>query len=322
MDSGATAVDPTPDAAATAGACDGTQVCSADYPCQDLPAPSLDYTCRGQFADWTPSDSPSTFTDNGDGTVSDSNTGLLWQQAVDEGAYSWEEAKAYCENLSLDGTGWRLPTKAELESIVDFGRDEPAIDPVAFPNTPAESFFSSSPYVGIPGSLWYVGFGDGSEASAGGGALRVRCVRSSAAVMASDGVGGAPPSRYTVTNGTVYDTLTQLTWQQAVPAAPVAAGCSGTGCTQAGAIAYCAALPLDGGGWRLPQVSELLTLVDPTQFNPAIDPTAFPSTPAEDCWSSSAYVGAAGDAWAVYFYVGNSYAYYNTGSTRRVRCVR
>ncbi|HTM46908.1 MAG TPA: hypothetical protein VL137_18255, partial [Polyangiaceae bacterium] len=92
-------------------ACDGTQVCTADYPCQDLPAPSLGYTCRGQFADWKPLDSP-TFKDNGDKTVTDLHSGLLWQQSPESQLYKFADAKAYCSGLSLAGKGWRLPTRA------------------------------------------------------------------------------------------------------------------------------------------------------------------------------------------------------------------
>jgi len=126
----------------------------------------------------------------------------------------------------------------------------------------------------------------------------------------------APPGRYTVASGTVQDTRTGLTWQRAVDANTY---------TQPNAISYCTGLTLAGGGWRLPKVSELLTLVDPTKSSPAIDATAFPSTPGGYFWSSSAYVGAggAGDAWYVDFMTGLS-SHSPTGSTAsyRVRCVR
>jgi hypothetical protein len=122
----------------------------------------------------------------------------------------------------------------------------------------------------------------------------------------------APPCRYTIANGTVYDARTKLTWQQTVGAGTYA---------QAQAVSYCTSLPLAGGGWRLPKVSELLTIVDATRFNPAIDPAAFPSTPATYFWSSSAYVGSSGSAWSVYFYNGFS-TFHDTGTAYRVRCVR
>ncbi len=54
-------------------------------------------------------------------------------------------------------------------------------------------------------------------------------------------------------------------------------------------------------GWRLPNVKELSSLVDSSRANPAIDITAFPATPSAWYWSSSPYVGSAGNAWFVHF---------------------
>jgi formylglycine-generating enzyme required for sulfatase activity len=158
---------------------------------------SSDFTCRGQFQDWPPSNSPSNFVANGNGTVKDSRSGLLWQRTAVH--RTLVDAKTYCAGLSLSGSGWRLPTKAELESIVDFGRGAssqtstpngrtPAIDPVAFPNTPADFFWTSSPHAGwcfvstpdgnSPGLTWVVNFNDGeSSYSEAGSSLAVRCVR-------------------------------------------------------------------------------------------------------------------------------------------------
>ena len=69
------------------------------------------------------------FADNGDGTVSDALTGLVWQQADDGQTRDWPGALAYCESLILAGQDdWRLPNVKELQSIVDYSRPEPAID--------------------------------------------------------------------------------------------------------------------------------------------------------------------------------------------------
>ncbi|MDV7139767.1 DUF1566 domain-containing protein [Maribacter sp. TH_r10] len=76
------------------------------------------------------------FVDNGDGTVSDHATGLMWQKADDGVARDWEEALAYAENLELaTHSDWRLPNAKELQSIVDYTRspqttNSPAIDPI------------------------------------------------------------------------------------------------------------------------------------------------------------------------------------------------
>ncbi len=76
------------------------------------------------------------FVDNGDGTVSDLATGLMWMKADNAAALSWEGALDYTENLVFAGfDDWRLPDAKELQSIVDYTRSpattfSAAIDPV------------------------------------------------------------------------------------------------------------------------------------------------------------------------------------------------
>ena len=61
------------------------------------------------------------YTDNGDGTVTDNNTGLMWQQTPHDGKLSYKEAVEYVENLNLGGyTDWRLPTMKESFSLASF----------------------------------------------------------------------------------------------------------------------------------------------------------------------------------------------------------
>jgi len=73
------------------------------------------------------------FIDNGDGTVTHTGTGLMWQQRG-PGAYTWQEALSNCENLSLAGyDDWRLPNIHELQSLVDYGSYNDAIDTLYFP---------------------------------------------------------------------------------------------------------------------------------------------------------------------------------------------
>lgn len=119
------------------------------------------------------------FTDNGDGTVTDKNTGLMWQQRDDNVERTWNEAMAYCEDLELAGhTDWRLPDKDELMSIVDKSRENPAINTDFFPGTRSSSYWSSSTHVDCAGDAWDVHFhggrvGYGSKAYG----TYVRCVR-------------------------------------------------------------------------------------------------------------------------------------------------
>ncbi len=76
------------------------------------------------------------FVDNGDGTVTDLSTGLMWQQEDSKDGMNWEDALNHAENLDLAGyDDWRLPDAKELQSIVDYSRslsthDSAAINPV------------------------------------------------------------------------------------------------------------------------------------------------------------------------------------------------
>ncbi|WP_413698864.1 DUF1566 domain-containing protein [Psychromonas sp. KJ10-10] len=61
------------------------------------------------------------YTDNGDKTVTDNNTGMMWQKTPDYEHYSYDDAIGYCEVLTTAGyTDWRLPTIKELYSLSDF----------------------------------------------------------------------------------------------------------------------------------------------------------------------------------------------------------
>jgi hypothetical protein len=76
------------------------------------------------------------FVDNGDGTITDLATGLMWMQEDSGTGYDWEGALAYAEGLTFAGhDDWRLPNAKELQSIVDYTRSpqttsSPAIDPI------------------------------------------------------------------------------------------------------------------------------------------------------------------------------------------------
>ena len=73
--------------------------------------------------------------------------------------YTWQAALQYCEGLELAGhDDWRLPNVRELQSIVDYGRFSPAIDPAFDAVGAVEMYWSSSYYVGMPDRAWFVSF--------------------------------------------------------------------------------------------------------------------------------------------------------------------
>jgi hypothetical protein len=144
-------------------------------------------TCAGQDGfHATGCSSEGRFTDNGDGTVTDHCTGLMWQrdtadvnedgQSTDRDFVTWCGALAYCEGLSFAGhDDWRLPNVRELQSILDYGRLSPSIDPVF---RALRYYWSSTSTPGDPAHPWVVDFGVGRfELGDGENYSYVRAVR-------------------------------------------------------------------------------------------------------------------------------------------------
>jgi len=209
---------------------------------------------------------------------------------------------------------WRLPTRLELISLVDFtvASPGPTIDPAAFPNTPTEAFWTSSPLAGVCSAAWFVNFydGDGDYADLPETAYRVRCVQGATVADALSG-------HYQIASGEVLDTQTGLVWQQERRSSEW---------SWSDAQVYCKSLNLNGFTWRVPSIKELQTLVDDSKmdWNTVFDTAAFADLPASLSpwfWSSSPLAGSSSSAWYVYFsrgYTSNN----GLSSTYRVWCVR
>jgi hypothetical protein len=113
------------------------------------------------------------FVDNGDGTVTDRATGLMWMQSDSRRTMNWEQALQYAEDLQFAGyDDWRLPNVKELQSIVDYRRAPDAraasacgaaIDPI-FNLTDEESWFWTSTTHIENGFGYYVCFGQALSA--------------------------------------------------------------------------------------------------------------------------------------------------------------
>jgi len=123
--------------------------------------------------------------DNAAGIVTDHVTGLQWQDDADPVSKPWltaenynkcedgdevacsdtsgDTAATYCEHLTLGGyDDWRLPEAKELDSIVDYGRYTPAIDPI-FEHTELGEYWSRATYARSLYYAWYVDFDYGSR---------------------------------------------------------------------------------------------------------------------------------------------------------------
>lgn len=121
--------------------------------------------------------------------IYDKKTGLHWQDnsSSKKVLKKWNDAKQYCQNLSLDGKNdWRLPNYEELLSIVDYGQYNPSVIPV-FENISESSYWSSSDYkttgIGFYKDgryiyAWNIDFYSGATFANGKGVVKyVRCVR-------------------------------------------------------------------------------------------------------------------------------------------------
>ena len=239
----------------------------------------------------------SSYVDNGDGTVTDLNTGLMWQQAY-SGKMTWGDALAGAEAFSLAGyDDWRLPTIKELYSLIDFSGIDPSgwngstsnlvpfIDTDYFDfeygDTSAgeriidAQYWSSTEYVGttmgdIP-TTFGVNFADGRIKGYGrmnpsGGEMTqfVRYVRGNTDYGVNNFVDNS--------DGTITDNATGLMW---------AGDDSGAGLNWEEALAWVeaqnAANHLGYSDWRLPNAKELQSIVDYnrspyTTGSAAIDP--------------------------------------------------
>ncbi len=101
------------------------------------------------------------FVNNGDGTVTDNLTGLMWlQNASAFGFKDWNTAIDTCDGLVFaDYDDWRLPSLAELESLVDFSQSQPIV-PAGHPFTGVQSsyYWSGTTYAADTNRAWYVYF--------------------------------------------------------------------------------------------------------------------------------------------------------------------
>ena len=116
-------------------------------------------TTPGEDADYLIN--PPSFTDNGDGTVTDNNTRLMWQK-LDGGEMIFESAVEYCKDLKLAGySDWRLPTSIELFSINNYDYLNPALDITYFTTTKAQYWWTSEKRADDTNDVWVVNAGGG-----------------------------------------------------------------------------------------------------------------------------------------------------------------
>jgi len=264
---------------------------------------------------------PSTrFLDNGDQTVTDTLTGLMWMQTPTTiPSATWDTAYNLIASYnSATGGHWRLPNRRELLSLVDFSQHDQAVtgSPYFSIQSTGTTYWTSTYDSATTTNAWCIDIASGAASVASrGNTYRVWAVcddyGSATAEIARTGQiatltgyddgyfdnGVIWPGTRFVDNGdgTVTDILTGLMWLQ--DADSIAAG------SWASALSAVAALSTgDHHDWRLPNVRELESLLDLSQDSPCLPAeyaTKFTGVQNDLYWTSTTYAGATGSAWCI-----------------------
>ena len=259
-------------------------------------------------------------------------TGLVWEVKADDGSihdkdntYTWcdnnpetngrdyghcgdgTDTEDFIDTLNSESYGgfsdWRVPTREELRSIVDYDR---TVNTDYFPNTVPASYWSSTTLANRSYEAWLVSFYYGSD----GSNFKVfpyyvRAVRG--------GQSGSSDHFITIGDGTVTDTDTGLMWQQATATDSM---------NWQNALLYCEDLTLSWyDDWRLPNIMELASLTDLSRQDAAIDTNYFSDTASSYYWSSTTYRKNTGGAWTVHLNGGYDGSHYKSDD-HYVRAVR
>ncbi|ETR68558.1 MAG: hypothetical protein OMM_04498 [Candidatus Magnetoglobus multicellularis str. Araruama] len=240
--------------------------------------------------------------------VRDNISGLIWEVKTDDGSihdkdntYTWYDSNPETNGgyTGTNGNGtdtedfinalnnsnyggfsdWRLPTIAELTSIVNYQKFYPSINESYFPKTMMSTFYwSSISHASNTGYAWGVkfnlGYGNyyGKDSS-----FYVSAVRGGQCHSFEHSV-----NLVINKDDTVTDTCTGLMWQKEASTHDM---------TWQNAMEYCENLSLsDFKDWRLPTLQELRSIVDYSKFYPAINQDYYDGTMPVFYWSSTSYV--------------------------------
>ncbi len=302
-----------------------------------IKAPAQDQKFSGQDAQFR-GPQPA-YRDNGDGTVSDLTTGLMWSKAVEPRKLTLEEAEDIARKMTLGGhTDWRVPTIKELYSLIDFRGATGVMDPSSATAPPSAIPFINTDYfdflyggaddryidaqwlsctkytsttMGGAETLFGVNFADGRIK---GYPIGIPDPRRPEKKFYARYVRGGPYGANDFKeegDGTITDQATGLMWSKAD---------SGKGMDWEAALKYADQLSLAGhSDWRLPNAKELHSLVDYSRSpdatgSPAIDPVFYTTEIKNEAeqvdwpfvWTSTTHVDGPNASQAVYVAFGRA----------------
>lgn len=236
-------------------------------------------------------------------TITDLNTGLVWQQSTNTTGANFDAAATYCTNLRQGGySDWRMPTLREFKLILNYSTSSPACNSTLACST--NSHWTSTLDATQQTYAWILSPLNGDVVdTVKTGSYAVRCVRGDASPLGSFQSGS---------DGTATDATTGLMWMTS----------GGNKSTWSGALTYCNDLSLAGyTDWRLPSMNEVSTIVNYATMSPALyAPLAMSATVTYD-WSSTTRNSGPVLAWSHGLNVGTILAQ-NKGTQLGIRCVR
>jgi hypothetical protein len=256
--------------------------------------------------------------------VRDRVTGLTWENKTHDGGLhdvnalftnqrngQIGDASAFVAAVNAAGwcgvSDWQLPSRPDLESLVDFSVAEggPMIDTHWFPDTAAALHWTASSSAkngGGPDYWWAVNYYGGTSIWYGGeyGQFAVRLVRRH-----------KPPQgvRWATQGGEVLDNFTHLVWRRCTEGQTW----TGATCSGAAAVFLTASDAMDHAKaeataarkpWRAPNVKELSSLVDTRTQHPFVDPVIFPRFPGGVLHTGTPWTENQAYSWRVAFYDG------------------
>ncbi|MCG3267936.1 DUF1566 domain-containing protein [Yoonia sp. I 8.24] len=298
----------------------------------EMACPSARSAFSGQDAQFT--SNPVSYTDNGDGTVTDNVTGLMWQQSVDlngDGVINaadkltYEEAAAGAASFNLGGyTDWRLPTIKEAYSLILFSGQ----DSTGYNGTTSDGI---EPF--IDDDIFHYGYGDVDagerllEAQMATSTLYGTTTRGEQTMFGVNFVdgrikgygletsfSGGPKVFYVMyvrgdtgygvndftdnQDGTITDQASGLIWAQQD---------SGQGMSWEDALSYARDAEIAGyTDWRMPNAKELQNLLDYSRA-----PATTQSAAIDPLFASSQITNEAGEADYPYYWTGTTHASWN-----------